>query len=127
MQRYSEDHVWVRLDGPLATVGLSRHAAEELGSVTFVELPPKGARLAAGGPLCIVESSKAAADIPCPVTGVVEETNSRLESQPDLLTASPEEDGWVCRLREVSPDDLAALMTPAQYANSLARGPRSPA
>jgi glycine cleavage system H protein len=121
MQYYSEDHVWVRVVGAAVTLGLSRHAAAELGELTFVELPGRGRRVARGDVLCVVESVKTAADVASPVSGVVCEVNERLVETPGLVNSSPEEDGWLCRLREVPDSDLADLIAPAAYAAALVR------
>jgi glycine cleavage system H protein len=123
MQYYSEDHVWVRPDRDGATVGISRHAAAELGEVTFVELPTRGARVAAGDLLCVVESVKTAADVACPVQGTVQDVNALLLDQPSLVNASPEADGWLCRLCDVPAGDLASLMTDTEYAAAIAPPP----
>lgn len=115
MRYYSEDHVWV-CPGPAgATLGLSAHAAAELGELTFVELPRPGTRLAPGDLLCVVESVKTAADVACPIHGVVTEVNHRLVEEPRLVNASPTTDGWICRLAEMASADLAPLLTEEEY------------
>jgi glycine cleavage system H protein len=120
MRYDSEDHVWVRLDDGIATLGISRHAAAELGELTFVELPRPGTRLARGDALCVVESVKTAADVPCPLGGTVCAANTLLEDQPALVNSSPEDDGWICRLTDIAPADLTRLLTAPQYEAFLA-------
>jgi glycine cleavage system H protein len=120
MRYYSEDHVWVSLEAGLATLGISRHAAAELGELTFVEVPPRGTHLHAGDVVCVVESVKTAADVAAPVAGVVQEANAALADHPALVNASPEGEGWICRLANVPDADFQRLMTPAQYDAFLA-------
>ena len=119
VKRYSEDHVWAETGPAGLAVGLSRHAAHELGEITFVELPRPGLRVAAGEVLCVVESVKTAADICTPVGGVVGAVNRRLEAHPGLLNASPEAEGWICRLEGVEAAALESLLEPSQYETYL--------
>ena len=121
MRYYSEDHVWVQLCDGIATLGVSLHAAEELGELTFVELPSPGARFARGDVLCVVELVKTAADICCPVGGTVCAVNRLLDDRPARVNSSPEGDGWVCRLADVAPADIPRLLTAEQYEAFLAR------
>jgi len=120
MRYYSEDHVWVQLDDRVATLGISRHAADELGELTFVELPIQGSHIAAGEVLCVVESVKTAADVACPIAGTVHQVNGRLADEPALVNTHPEADGWICRLRDVCAADLQRLMTARQYEAAMA-------
>lgn len=115
MKRYSDDHQWVRYEEGRATVGVTAYAADELGDITFVELPDVGLVVSQGDVLCVVESVKAASDVYAPVGGTVVEVNRVLEAQPRLVNDSPESKGWICRLEEVVESDLDSLMTDAQY------------
>ncbi len=115
MKRYSEEHEWVELQNGIATVGITAYAAEELGDITFVELPEKGKAFAPGAAMCVVESVKAASDVFIPVGGTIAEVNSRLEDTPELINASPEKDGWICKLTQVNEKELDRLMTEEQY------------
>ncbi len=119
MRYYSEDHVWVEWCNGTATLGISQHAAQELGELTFVELPSPGARLARGELLCVVESVKTAADVSSPVGGTVAAANHLLDAHPERLNASPEDEGWICRLADVPAADLAGLLSPERYASFL--------
>lgn len=116
MRIYSDDHLWVDYDRGQATLGISAHAAAEFGEVTYVELPAVGAELQAGEVLCVVESLKTAADLPCPVSGRVSAVNQRLATQPGWLSQSPERDGWICRLSEVDASEVKGFMSAAAYA-----------
>lgn len=121
MKLYSEDHQWIDLENGVATVGVSSFATGELGEVNFVEVPDVGVSVIRGGTLCVVESMKAAADVLSPVSGKVLSVNDKLTENPSLLNESPEEDGWICRLSEVDPEQLSELMTPEMYQKFLAK------
>ncbi len=114
--RYTKDHEWVRLDGDVATVGISKYAAEQLGDVVYAEPPAAGAEFTQGANMAVVESAKAASDIYAPVAGTVVEANGALAGQPELVNASPEGDGWFVKLKLSNKSDLDALMDEAAYA-----------
>jgi glycine cleavage system H protein len=97
--RYTEEHEWLRLDGDVATVGITKHAATELGDLVFVQLPDLGARLDKGAGAAVVESVKAASDVYAPLAGEVVEVNTRVSADPALVNADPEGEGWFFKLR----------------------------
>ena len=113
--RYTKEHEWVRLDGDLATVGISDYAQEQLGELVFVELPEIGRQVSQGGNMAVVESVKAASDVYAPVGGEVVETNPELENDPGLVNRSAEDEGWFCKLRIADPGELTQLMDAAAY------------
>ena len=115
MKKYSEDHQWVEVKKSAATVGITAYAAEELGEITFVELPELGTVVTQGEPLCVVESAKAASDVFAPLSGTVSEVNAGLDENPALINDSPERDGWICRLKEIETAELDELMSDAEY------------
>ena len=115
--RYTKDHEWVRLEGDVATIGISTYAAEQLGDVVYVELPGEGAEFAQGADMAVVESAKAASDVYAPVAGVVVGANEALGAQPDLVNQSPEGEGWFVRMRVADKAQVAALMDEAAYAD----------
>ena len=115
MKRFSEEHQWVEIKDGVATIGITAYAAEELGEITFIELPEVGTVFAQGDTLCVVESVKAASDVFAPVGGTVKEVNQRLDQEPGQINVSPERDGWLCRFEEVDESEMDALMTEAQY------------
>lgn len=115
MIRYTKEHEWVNIEGAIATIGISHHAQEALGDITFVELPAVGKALKAGAPISVVESVKAASDIYSPIAGTVSEVNSRLDEAPELINQSPEADGWICRLTNVTAADADQLMDEVAY------------
>lgn len=116
---YTKDHEWINITGNTAVMGITHHAQEMLGDVTFIELPEVGADLAQNDPISVVESSKAASDVYCPVSGTVTEANEALDSQPELINESCYKDGWICKLTLKDPSEADSLMTPAQYEKFL--------
>ena len=118
--RFTKDHEWVRLDGDVATVGISKHAAEALGDVVFVETPDAGKALTKGDSFAVVESVKAASDVYAPVSGEVIEGNAALASAPETVNADPEGDGWFAKIRVSDASQLDALMDRAAYDAFLA-------
>jgi glycine cleavage system H protein len=113
--RYTDQHEWVSLDGDTATVGITKHAAEQLGDVVFVEVPETGRKVGAGGEAAVVESVKAASDVYAPVGGEVTEGNAALAGEPSMVNSDPEGAGWFFKLKGVNADEFAKLMTKAQY------------
>jgi len=112
---YCLSHEWVRLDGDIATVGISDHAQEELTDVVFVELPALGRVVDAGDPTAVVESVKAASDIYAPVSGEVIEVNPEVEADPSLVNTDPYGRGWIFKLRVKNPADFSSLMDATAY------------
>ena len=113
--RYTKDHEWIGLAGTLAVVGITNHAQQALGDITFVDPPVVGKVLKRHDVLGVVESVKAASDIFAPVAGTVAEANTALAAAPELINQDPYGRGWICKLSGVSPADLGALLTLAQY------------
>ncbi|MES2474954.1 MAG: glycine cleavage system protein GcvH [Verrucomicrobiota bacterium] len=113
--RYAASHEWVRLEGGIATVGISDHAQEELTDVVFVELPPLGKTVDAGDPTAVVESVKAASDIYAPLGGEIVEVNPEVESDPSLVNSDPYGKGWIFKLQLKDGADLSTLMDAAAY------------
>jgi glycine cleavage system H protein len=113
--RYTKDHEWIRVDGDVATVGITDHAQQELGDIVFVELPKVGAQLEQSASFGSVESVKAVSDIYSPVAGEVTEVNAALADAPEKVNADPYGDGWIMKLRVRDAGQASALMTAAQY------------
>ncbi len=116
---YSKDHEWVSMDADTATVGITAHAAEQLGDITFVELPEMDSTVGQGSELAVVESIKAASDIFAPVGGVVKEINSELDDAPEKINSDPYGEGWICKIHDVDDDDVNELMSAEEYAAFL--------
>ncbi|HCH57257.1 MAG TPA: glycine cleavage system protein GcvH [Rhodospirillaceae bacterium] len=113
--KYSREHEWVRLDGDIATVGISQFAQEQLGDVVFVELPDLGKAVEQNGDAAVVESVKAASEVYAPVSGEVIEVNSKLEDDPELVNRAPTGDGWFIKIRLSDPSQLDGMMDEATY------------
>ena len=122
IERYSKDHEWVRADGDVATVGITAHAAEQLGDVVFVELPEVGRTVAAGEACAVVESVKAASDVYAPVSGEVTEVNAPLPGNPAWVNEEPQGKAWFFKVRLATPGELDALMDEKAYEAMLASG-----
>jgi glycine cleavage system H protein len=114
--RYTDQHEWIRLDGDEATIGITKYAAESLGDVVFVELPPLAKAVTAGGEAAVVESVKAASDIYAPVGGTVTAANAALEKEPSKVNEDPEGEGWFFKIKLADKDEFARLMDAAAYA-----------
>ena len=117
--RYTREHEWLRLEGDIATVGISDYAQEQLGDVVFVELPEVGKLLAKGGDAAVVESVKAASEIYAPVSGEVVEVNGALADEPGAVNSDPEGEGWFLKLKIADPAEVEALMTIDAYQEFL--------
>ena len=117
--RYTRDHEWIRLDGDVATVGITEHAQSQLGDIVYVELPEIGRKVDKGGEAAVVESVKAASDVYAPVSGEVVAVNDALGSAPGTINEEAEGKGWFFRLRLVSPAQLDELMSAEQYKDYL--------
>ena len=115
MKKYTEEHEWINLEEGVATVGISAHAAHELGDITFIELPEVDMNVKQGDSIGTVESVKAASDIYSPVGGRISAVNTDVEDSPEIVNDSPEEKGWLCKLDSVNEDEMKALMTDAEY------------
>ena len=112
---FTKDHEWVRLEGDIATVGISKHAADALGDVVFVETPDTGKTVSVGDSFAVVESVKAASDVYAPVAGEVVEGNAALASAPETVNADPEGEGWFAKIKVADASAIDALMDRAAY------------
>lgn len=113
--RYCKSHEWVRLEGDVATVGISDHAQHELTDVVFVELPTLGREVDLGDPTAVVESVKAASDIYAPIGGEVVEANPEVEADPSLVNTDPYGKGWIFKLKVKDTTSVDSLMDSAAY------------
>jgi glycine cleavage system H protein len=112
---YTKEHEWVRVDGAIATIGISDHAQEQLGDVVFVELPEVGRQVSQKGAMAVVESVKAASDVYAPLSGEVVEANDALTDEPALVNGDAEGAGWFCKIKMTKPAELDGLMDAAAY------------
>jgi glycine cleavage system H protein len=115
MLKYTKDHEWLRMDGDVATVGITPYAQEKLGDLVFVELPNVGTRLDKGAVAATVESVKAASEVYAPVGGKILEVNSKLATEPGLVNAEPTGSGWMFRMKIAAPAEIDTLLDEATY------------
>jgi glycine cleavage system H protein len=113
--RYTKEHEWVRVEGDLATVGITEFAAEQLGDVVFVDLPEVGRTVAQFTAVGVIESVKAVSDLFAPVGGDVVETNAELTTKPELLNSDPFGQGWMLKIRLTDRTALDGLLDAAAY------------
>jgi glycine cleavage system H protein len=115
MLRFTRDHEWVRMEGDIATVGITPFAQDKLGDLVFVELPNVGAKFDQGAVAATVESVKAASDVYAPVAGAVTAVNDRLSAEPGLVNGEPTGNGWLFKMKPTNPADLDGLMDEKAY------------
>jgi glycine cleavage system H protein len=113
--KFSEDHEWVKMDGDIATIGISDYAQKELGDVVYVELPSVGDTFEKGDALSNIESVKAVSDIIAPIGGEVVEVNEALEDTPENINSDPFGSGWIFKLKIDNEEELADLMDNVAY------------
>ncbi|MES1979224.1 MAG: glycine cleavage system protein GcvH [Pseudomonadota bacterium] len=113
--KYTEDHEWLKIEGDIATVGITVHAQDALGDVVFVDLPAVGATLAQKETAGVVESVKAAADVYMPVSGEVTEVNEALRDDPSLANSDPLGAGWFFKVKLSDASQLTGLMDESSY------------
>ncbi len=118
--KFTEEHEWLRVDGDLVTVGITEHAAEQLGDVVFVELPEIETKVAKGDEVCVIESVKAASDILAPVEGEIVEINAALTDNPGLVNEDPQGDAWFFKMRIDDLSVLDAFMSEDEYKDFIA-------
>jgi len=118
-RKYAETHEWVKVDGDTAVVGITDYAQQQLGDVTFVELPDPGKRMEQGGECAVIESVKAASDVYAPVSGEIAGANATLEEKPESLNEDPYEGGWIFKLKDFDAGQLEGLMDAAAYESTL--------
>ena len=112
---YTKEHEWIRVDGDIATVGITDFAQAQLGDVVFVEVPEAGRQVSKGSEAAVVESVKAASDVYAPVSGEVVEGNQALVEDSALVNSDPEGEGWFFKLRLSNPGELEGLMDVDAY------------
>ena len=116
---YTKDHEWAKIEGDIATIGITDHAQDQLGELTFAELPDVGKEVGQKGELAVVESSKAASDIYAPVAGKVTEANTALEANPELINEDCYGKGWICKIQITDKASINTLMDAAKYEEYL--------
>ena len=112
---FTREHEWIRVEGEVATVGISDHAQQALGDIVFAEVPQAGKRVAKGEEAAVVESVKAASDVYSPVAGEVVEGNPAIADDPALINRDPEGEGWFFKLKLDDPGEVEGLMDETAY------------
>ena len=112
---YTKQHEWARVEGDIATIGITDYAQMMLGEIIFVELPAAGTEVRSDSEIAVVESTKAASDIFSPVTGRVTDGNTALESEPELINKDCYNAGWICKIEIADDTSLEALLNAEQY------------
>jgi glycine cleavage system H protein len=120
--RYTKDHEWVKVDGDVATVGITDYAANQLGDVVFVDLPSVGKSVDQFATFGVVESVKAVSDLYAPLTGEIAEVNDALGSKPELVNSDPFGEGWMIKVRVSDPGQVGGLLDAAAYEQLTSEG-----
>ena len=120
MLKFTEEHEWLRVEGDEVVVGITEHAAEQLGDLVFVELPEEGATVAKGDEIVTIESVKAASDIQAPLDGTITEVNTAIVENPSLVNEDPLEAGWFFKMTVENKGELDALMDEGAYREFIA-------
>ena len=120
MLKFTEEHEWLKIEGDVATVGITGHAAEQLGDLVYVELPAVGATFAKNDNAATVESVKAASDVYCPLAGEIVAVNDAIVADPALVNSDPQGAAWFFKLKLANASDADALMDEAAYAEMIA-------
>lgn len=117
--KYTKEHEWVRLEGDIATIGITEFAQSELGDIVYVEIETKGKPLAAGDVFGTVEAVKTVSDLFLPVSGTIADVNPVLESQPETVNSDPYGEGWMVKMKVDNPEDVSSLMSSEDYSKSI--------
>jgi glycine cleavage system H protein len=113
--KFTEEHEWITVDGGVATVGITTHAAEQLGDVVFVDLPAVGKKVEKGKEAAVVESVKAASEVYAPIDGEIVEVNKGIADEPSLVNSDPEGGAWFMKIKIANPSQLDGMMDKAAY------------
>ena len=113
--KYSKEHEWIKLEGDVATIGITKHATEMLGDIVFAELPEKGSNVEKDGTAGVVESTKAASDVYTPVSGEVVDTNQEIVDDPSKINQDPENSAWFFKLKIKDKSEMDSLMNKDEY------------
>jgi len=119
--RFTEDHEWVRIEGEIATVGITEYAQEQLGDIVFVELPEAGAGMAQGDEAAVIESVKAASDVFAPMSGEVGDVNNALDAEPAIVNQDAQGQGWLFTMSISDIGELDNLMDSDAYRSFVAK------
>jgi glycine cleavage system H protein len=115
MLKFTKDHEWLRIEGDLATVGITQYAQEQLGDLVFVELPAPGSGFELGAAAAVVESVKAASEVYAPISGEITDVNQSIVDEPSLVNSDPMGKGWFFKMKMADPSQIEALMDEPAY------------
>ena len=113
--KFSKEHEWIKLEGDVATIGITKHATEMLGDIVFTELPEKGSSVEKDGTAGVVESTKAASDVYTPISGEVMENNQAIVDDPGKINSDPENEAWFFKLKIKDKSEMDTLMNKEEY------------
>ena len=113
--KYSKEHEWIKIEGDVGTIGITKHATEMLGDIVFVELPDVGTSVEKDGNAGVVESTKAASDVFTPISGEVMENNQSIVENPGKINSDPENEAWFFKLKNKDKTELDSLMNKNEY------------
>ena len=113
--KFSKEHEWIKLEGEIAIIGITKHATEMLGDIVFVELPEKGSSVEKDGTAGVVESTKAASDVYTPVSGEIVDTNQTIVEDPAKINQDPEGDAWFFKMKMKDTSEMDSLMNKEEY------------
>tara|TARA_B100001029_G_scaffold72814_1_gene59458 strand:- start:93 stop:473 length:381 start_codon:yes stop_codon:yes gene_type:complete len=113
--KFSKEHEWIKLEGEIAIIGITKHATEMLGDIVFVELPKKGSSVEKDGTAGVVESTKAASDVYTPVSGEIVDTNQTIVEDPAKINQDPEGDAWFFKMKMKDTSEMDSLMNKEEY------------
>lgn len=119
MLKFTDSHEWIQVDGDVGIVGITAHAQEELGEIVYLELPAIGKHVAMGEEACVLESTKAAADIYSPVSGEVVAINAELKEAIEKINQEPQKSGWLFKVKLSHPQELQELLDEEEYSSLL--------
>lgn len=117
--KYTSEHEWVRLDGDIATVGITDYAQDQLGDIVFVELPGEGETVEKGDTFGVVESTKSVSDLYVPLSGVVVESNDPLVDSPEILNEDPYGEGWMIKIKLSDRNEVSELLDVQNYQKQI--------
>ena len=121
--KFSKEHEWLKIDGDVATIGITKHATEMLGDIVFIEVPDKGKTVEQNGQAAVVESTKAASDVYSPLSGEVIENNKSIVDDPSSVNSDPEGASWFFKIKIKNNSELDNLMSKTDYDKFVAENP----
>ena len=121
--KFSKEHEWIKMDGDIATIGITKHATEMLGDIVFVELPELGSNVEKDGNAGVVESTKAASDVYSPISGEITEGNNLIVDTPESVNSDPEGASWFFKIKIKDKSELDTLMSKTEYDKFVAENP----